>query len=308
MSTRLLSSVVVDPTILPTLHCAFPNLTTLVICIEHAGANIGDFFEASHFPNLQEFSLEAPRPRPDPSRAFVCFLERHAPTLVVLHLLSALMAFVDGSDLRLPLEMLHIEHHSLWALAPAVRGTVATLCITRCIHRPDVLTCKDIFDKLLGSVRSWPSVRRLAMQACLRYVLGQELVPTSSSKISFPIEIRQLSVVFPNLETLHIDAGSEVSGSRWVAILHYRQSSWQEAEHKHVMSMLKKAAGDLAACRKLKCIVVFGFEGLIDCFEPIRSKKPALGALPAYHCESFDSWPSVPLLRPQQFNWLNSLY
>ena len=74
------------------------------------------------------------------------------------------------------------------------------------------------------------------------------------------------------------------------------------------MSMLKKTAGDLAACRKLKRIIVLGVDDLVCSFELTRGKKPALVRRPAYPCELFEAWPTVPFLRQQRFNSLSSMY
>ena len=70
-----------------------------------------------------------------------------------------------------------------------------------------------IRDRAPGVVGPWPSVRRLAMDACLGLTLDRELVLMGDRKMVFPIEIRYLSVMFPNLETLRIEAENKVSRS-----------------------------------------------------------------------------------------------
>ena len=197
----------------PTLHESFPCLTTLVLSFKHTDADSLGFFKPCHFPALQEFSLATWPLWPDAERTFVRFLERHAPTLAVLHLFLNIRLSADESDLRLPLETLHVSPPSLWALAPAVRGTVVTLRIARCIHLFLPCTCRTLPAQASGIVGPWPSVRRLAMDACLRVASGRELVPTGGSMMDFPIEIQRLGDTFPNLETLRIEAASDVSGS-----------------------------------------------------------------------------------------------
>ena len=128
---------------------------------------------------------------------------------------------MDVSELRLPLETLHAEPHSVRALASVVRSTVATLRIARCVHLYSPCTCQTVLTDPNGLVVPWLSVHRLAMDACLGVAPSRELVPTGGPKVDFPVEISLLSIIFPELEILRIEVASEVSRRSRVTALHY---------------------------------------------------------------------------------------